>query len=217
MDIQSLNPTAIVLLKTAERLFALHGIDSVSTRQIAREAGQKNHSALQYHFGSRDDLLDAILAYRMTKVNQRRSQLWAAVEAQGRLSNVRSLVMLIVQPLAEELLQPAQESYYISLIAQLYSRDQAERIYLRDSDFFNTVRAVSERLAQQLVETPEELLVERLIFLGTQLVHAVAAWDFQRRDGRLRLDAEKLQRKVNNLVDYLVGGITAPVSTEALI
>ena len=217
MDIQSLNPTAIVLLKTAERLFALHGIDSVSTRQIAREAGQKNHSALQYHFGSRDDLLDAILAYRMTKVNQRRCELWAAVEAQGKLNDVRSLVMLIVQPLAEELLQPAQESYYISLIAQLYSRDQAERIYLRDSDFFNTVRAVSERLAQQLVETPEELLVERLIFLGTQLVHAVAAWDFQRRDGRLPLDAEKLQRKVNNLVDYLVGGITAPVSTEALI
>ena len=217
MDIQTHNPTAILLLKTAERLFALHGIDSVSTRQIAREAGQKNHSALQYHFGSRDDLVDAILAYRMAKANRRRAELWASVEAQGQLGDIRSLVMLIVQPLAEELLQAPQESYYIGLIAQLYSRDQAGRVYLRDSDFFDTARAVSDRLAQQLSEMPEALLFERLIFLGSQLVHAVADWDFQRRDGRLQLDAKMLQRKVNNLVDFLVGGLTAPASTGALL
>ena len=217
MDITTLNPTAITLLKTAERLFALNGLDSVSTRQISREAGQKNHSALQYHFGNREELLDAILAYRMTKVNARRTELWREVETQGKLDDFRSLVMLVVQPLAEELLRPPEESYYISLIAQLYSRDQAERVYKQDSEFFERARAVTDRLAEQMAHLPEELLFERMIFLGTQLVHGITVWDYQRRDGRLVLDRETLQRRVTNLVDFLVGGLTAPVSAEAML
>ena len=196
MDIESLSPTGIVLLKTAERLFALDGIDSVSTRQIAREAGQKNNSALQYHFGSREQLLDAILAYRMTKVNKRRAELWQIVELSEKLDDIRCLVMLIVQPLAEELQQAPQESYYISLIAQLYSRDQAERVYLIDNDSLAMARAVAKRLAINLAQLPEALLSERLMFLGTQLVHAVAAWDAQRRDARLLLDAATLQKSL---------------------
>ena len=53
-----LNRTKIKIIEAAERLFAQKGIDKVSTREIAREAGQKNHSALKmrysplpYHYG----------------------------------------------------------------------------------------------------------------------------------------------------------------------
>ena len=45
------------LRRSAEQLFAAHGVDGVSLRQITREAGQRNTTALQYHFGSRDGLL----------------------------------------------------------------------------------------------------------------------------------------------------------------
>ncbi|WP_297005007.1 TetR/AcrR family transcriptional regulator [uncultured Corynebacterium sp.] len=50
------------LLDAAEALFALHGIDAVSDRAIAEEAGTANHSAVGYHFGGRDGLLCALLA-----------------------------------------------------------------------------------------------------------------------------------------------------------
>src|ERR1700757_4705681 len=53
------------LVTTAERLFAVHGIDSVSLRQICAEAGNANNSAVQYHFGSKDRLLQAIFEYRI--------------------------------------------------------------------------------------------------------------------------------------------------------
>ncbi|NDZ80673.1 helix-turn-helix transcriptional regulator [Streptomyces sp. SID10853] len=51
-------------IDAAERLFAERGIDAVSLRTVGAEAGQRNTSAAQDHFGSRQALLDAITAAR---------------------------------------------------------------------------------------------------------------------------------------------------------
>ncbi|WP_371481843.1 TetR/AcrR family transcriptional regulator [Kitasatospora sp. NBC_00315] len=50
------------LLRAAEQLFATRGVEAALTRDITRLAGQGNPSAVQYHFGSREGLLDAIMA-----------------------------------------------------------------------------------------------------------------------------------------------------------
>ena len=67
--------TALQLLLAAERLFAEHGLAGISLRQISIEAGSSNNSAIQYHFGSKDDLLRAIFAYRLGDLMQRRALL----------------------------------------------------------------------------------------------------------------------------------------------
>src|SRR5436309_1601566 len=48
--------TPDLILSVAERLFAEHGVDQVSLAQINREAGQRNRSAINYHFGSKQSL-----------------------------------------------------------------------------------------------------------------------------------------------------------------
>ncbi|MEM1111573.1 MAG: TetR family transcriptional regulator [Pseudomonadota bacterium] len=48
------------LILAAIELFAEHGVDSVSLRTINRQAGQKNNSALHYHFGSKIGLIKAV-------------------------------------------------------------------------------------------------------------------------------------------------------------
>ena len=48
------SPTRELLLNTAERLFAEHGVAAVSNRQICEAAGQGNNYAIGYHFGSRE-------------------------------------------------------------------------------------------------------------------------------------------------------------------
>ena len=67
-----LNRTKIKIIEAAEKLFSEKGFDNVSTREIAREAGQKNHSAMHYHFGSMDQLVKAIFDYRMIPVDELR-------------------------------------------------------------------------------------------------------------------------------------------------
>ena len=49
-------------MTAAEGLFADYGIEAVSARQIALAAGQRYLSAIRYHFGTKDDLIVALLA-----------------------------------------------------------------------------------------------------------------------------------------------------------
>ncbi|MCM2419810.1 TetR/AcrR family transcriptional regulator [Streptomyces sp. RKAG293] len=55
------------LLRAAGELFAVKGVDGALTRDITRLAGQSNPSAVQYHFGSRQGLLDAVMAGRQDR------------------------------------------------------------------------------------------------------------------------------------------------------
>ena len=56
--------TADKILDAAAKLFAERGIENVSVAEIVRAAGQRNASAVNYHFGNRNDLLHAVLASR---------------------------------------------------------------------------------------------------------------------------------------------------------
>lgn len=49
------------ILDVAERLFAEHGVFSVSNRHISQAAGQGNNAAVGYHFGTKTDLVRAIV------------------------------------------------------------------------------------------------------------------------------------------------------------
>jgi AcrR family transcriptional regulator len=68
------------ILDTAERLFAAHGIDAVSLREIANGAGQKNTSAAHYYFKDKQGLVAALIADRIAKVERLRQKLLDAVE-----------------------------------------------------------------------------------------------------------------------------------------
>ena len=51
------------LRREAERLFARRGVYEATLREITEAAGQRNVSALNYHFGSREGIVQAILEY----------------------------------------------------------------------------------------------------------------------------------------------------------
>ena len=48
------------MIRAAERLFSERGIEAVSLREVGAVAGQRNNSAAQYHFGTREGLVDAV-------------------------------------------------------------------------------------------------------------------------------------------------------------
>ncbi len=59
------------ILDVAEILFSEHGVDRVSVRDITKKA-RVNLSAINYHFGSKEDLIAAIFERRVVPVNQAR-------------------------------------------------------------------------------------------------------------------------------------------------
>src|ERR687891_828455 len=113
--------TAERLIAAAESLFATHGIDGVSLREINRAAGARNASALQYHFGDRDGLLRAVLAKHHHAVEARRHAMLDAYEAEGR-DDLRALAGALVRPSAAMLADGDGGPAYLQIMADLMNR-----------------------------------------------------------------------------------------------
>ena len=107
----------IRILEAAERRFAEDGIEAVSLRQIAADAGQRNTSAVAYHFGTRTALVGALYEHRMTPINARRLEF---LDAQPD-ADLHTYVRALVEPLAETLTdaeKAGRPSWYLRFLAE---------------------------------------------------------------------------------------------------
>lgn len=86
------------LILAAEKLFARGGIEGVSLREIAAAAGQGNHHAVQYHFRSREGLVQAVFDYRMWQMEDRRGEMLKAAKSAGKLDDARTIMEVIFLP-----------------------------------------------------------------------------------------------------------------------
>jgi AcrR family transcriptional regulator len=109
------------LIGAAEQLFARHGIEGISLRAITREAGQRNTTALQYHFGDRDGLVRALVEKHMGEVSLRREALLDLMEASGDPS-LRDAAHAFVQPLVAKLGDRDGGPQFLQVAAQLVNQ-----------------------------------------------------------------------------------------------
>jgi len=120
--------TQEALITAAEKLFAEQGIETASLMDITRLAGQKNRSALLYHFGSREELLDAVLKRHSVGIGAVRTQMLAAISTESTLQHV---VEAIVLPLAAKLDDVEGGVEYLRINAQMFSSKALHSFRLR--------------------------------------------------------------------------------------
>ena len=70
------------ILDAAESLFMEHGFEATSLRSITAAAGV-NLAAVNYHFGSKEELFQAVLTRRLDPMNQERVDLLTALEREA--------------------------------------------------------------------------------------------------------------------------------------
>lgn len=189
------------LIKAAEELIAEFGLAGISDREIARHAGQKNNSAVAYHFGDRQGLLAEILDYRMIPLNKQRHQLLA----QEGL-NLHGLISAFVNPYLQHLLNGPADSFYISLISQLYQSGQ-QALLINERRRSSSLLLLGQKAADLLPELSQEQLFNRLTFAGTQLIHSLALWDVERRRNPKQWTDVVLQSQAEQLIDFIVAGL----------
>lgn len=200
------------LLRAGERLFAERGIDGVRVREINQLAGQRNSSALHYHFGSRDGLLDEIKRVHRTPIEARRAAMLDGLEREGRIDDMRALVETLVLPFTAEM---ATESgrYYLRILPQVTGRLGLPVGQLPDSFGPRGIRRTLRYLYRCLPELPPTLRDERLNIVSEFASNAIArrAQDIE-LGSPFRIPEEQF---IANLVDMSVGALIAPVSNAA--
>jgi len=115
------------LITSGRHLFARQGMFATSLRQVVVAAGQRNPSALHYHFGGRDGLVAAIIDLHNSRIEEQRAVM---LEALGDHPALVDLVEAVVLPLAVLLDEPEGREFLaiISQLTDLFDRwDESER------------------------------------------------------------------------------------------
>lgn len=200
--------TRRALIDAALRLGAEQGPDTPSSAEIIAAAGQRNASAIQYHFGSRDGLLEAALRPVAARVAAARLEL--IQDAQSSPSP-RAAARAFVEPLAMLLAETWRERAFLRILGALAGDPRrAPRETLRLVGDTHARRA-NELLAPDL---PRGLLAARYPLAETMVLHALAD-EAARRDARARASAAD-RLFTPNLVDVYCAAMTASPSEEVL-
>jgi AcrR family transcriptional regulator len=193
------------LIRAGERLFAEHGIEVVSLREITRAAGQRNATALQYHFGDRRGLLRAILARHGTDVEGERHGMLDELEARAEV-DAREWVEALVLPAAAKLADRDGGRDYLRIMAELMNRPDPRF----DRQSLEDTRSSVNRWRKLIAPLMPELSVNRLHrrFTALRIMHfelARRAESSRRRDDRLF---------TSHLVDLIGTILLSPVSEQ---
>ncbi|WP_220456621.1 TetR/AcrR family transcriptional regulator [Curtobacterium sp. ME12] len=176
-----------MILDTAEQLFAEQGVRTVSNRQISEAAGQGNNTAVGYHFGSKTDLVAAIVRRHHEDIERRRDQM---VTSLPTAPTVEDWVACLVRPTAEHLeaLRRADGvSYYARLSAQLLADPELRNVIVGEAGEGTSVREVTTQLIQNDSSMPGQVRRERAT-ISRQLI----TWGYAEREKSLAAGEDEL-------------------------
>lgn len=191
------------LLESAERLIADRGLAATSVRAVCGEAGA-NVAAVHYHFGSKDALVDAVLARRMADLTDRRVEMLEPLERAARPS-ARAAVDALVRPLAEFARDPdGQGRAYVRFLAALHATEERDRIAAAFAPQYERLAPVLDRSLPHLASA---VIAFRLDFVSGPLLDALAD-----PDHALRHWSAGPAASYDDLVEALVDTLTATLA-----
>lgn len=202
------------LLEAAERLFALHGIEAVSLRHITQAAEQRNESALHYHFGSREALIEAIFEWRMAAIDAERNAMLDDLEASGRQDDLRALIAAIVHPLSRPIRSEAGPNYYNRFLAEAQRSPNVAISQFVGGKYDRGVQRAFAAIGRRLGDLPERLVRQRFATMLAGAIYGVADIETlmaRRQDEGRSFDVE---RAIENLIDMAAAAMAAPVSPQ---
>jgi AcrR family transcriptional regulator len=176
---QQFDETKVRLIVAGEALFAEESIQGVSMREIAVAAGNGNNNAVQYHFGDKEGLMQAIFAYRVWQMDQKRRTGWEALKASGRKVDFRALLELLCLPLLDLTNEAGRHSYagFINKY-MLYNRTTGIP-HAMDSrtESTATLRQLNVEIEARLANLPSSLIINRIALAYLMFVNMLVRAD----------------------------------------
>ncbi len=202
------------LLRAGERVFARSGVGGASLREINAEAGQRNNSALHYHFGSRDGLLGAIGRKHQREIDAERIRLLDAQAAPHGSVGLGESIAIWVAPMAAKLRTDDGRDYLRILPALVHRLGGVVGVGAAgagDEMDLPGLRRVFGAISAAMPSLTDEIAATRLIEASHFLAASLAARATELASGSSPLVDDAAYR--TNLVAMLTGALSAPPAT----
>jgi AcrR family transcriptional regulator len=192
------------ILGAAEELFAQHGFGGTSLRQVTSRA-DVNIAAVNYHFGSKENLVNEVFRRRMDEMSaQRLAQLKAAqAEAPGELEPILAAFIEPALALAQDRHGGAA---FIRVIARAYAEKNDRLRKFLSEQYGHVLRAFGKALSDCLPQLSKEELYWRLDFVAGALTYAMADFGLIKRPSGVS-EAAHRQRAARELIRFAAAGL----------
>ena len=201
------------ILDAAEELFMEHGFEATSLRLITT-AASVNLAAVNYHFGCKEDLFQAVLTRRLDPMNQDRMQLLSAYEsaAAGKALTCEKILAAMFIPALKLARDHAQGGKnFLRLLGRAYA-DPApfirEFLSIQYREMIARFRAA---FSCALPHIPREELSWRLHFVMGALSYTLAGADMLKIISQLPPEqATNDELLLKRLAPFLAAGLRSP-------
>lgn len=199
------------ILDAAERLFAEHGFAATSHRQITAEAGV-NLAAVNYHFGSKEELFVEVVRRRLEPVNRRRLELLEEAERRSGGARLEDVARAFVAPVVEARDEGGEPGALPKLMARVVGEPGGWAERLLPLVFAGVAARFLASLERMMPEAKREDLLWGLVFSAGALAHYLLMGGLIRRVAGGAAEAEAGEA-VERMARYITAGLRAVAGT----
>lgn len=194
------------ILGAAEELFAQHGFAGTSLRQVTSRA-DVNIAAVNYHFGSKENLVNEVFRRRMDDMTSLRlSQLKTALEKHP--GELQPVLAAFVEPALAMSQDRHGGGAFVRVVARAYAeKNDGLRKFLSDH-YGHVLREFGKAIATCVPGLSKEELYWRLDFLAGALTYAMADFGLIKRPAEVA-EAAHRERAARELIRFAEAGIRA--------
>jgi len=192
------------ILDSAELLFSSQGIANTSLRSLTEHA-QVNLAAVNYHFQSKDALVQAVLFRRVNPINQRRLELLTALQN----PTVEQILDAFYRPAVEAVLAGPEGRSVARLIGRLYSEPGdllAGQVRALMAEIF---RLFAEAIQRALPGVPPATIFWRLHFCVGVMAHTFGAMELIEGMARGRIAYDDPEAILRQMIAFAAAGFRA--------
>ena len=204
--------TKTIILDVAERLFADSGFIATSLRDITSEANV-NLASVNYHFGSKEALLAAVMERRFRPINEARLQLLDKLEAHANNKTIalqQIIEALLIPPFQKQMEWGKSGEKFLKLVGHIHSENNDEiRVLLLKQ--FETVR---ERFTKAFERALPNLEPSEIHLRFAFLIGAMAFTMMGTITSSNPNKSQEPEQLLASLIRFCVGGMTASSSAS---
>lgn len=195
------------ILSAAEELFARHGFAGASLRQVT-SAANVNLAAVNYHFGSKDNLINEVFRRRLDELTERRLEALKAAKSASPVT-LEGILDAFVEPALMLASDRLGGSSFMRVLARAYAEhDQSLRKFLSDN-YGHVLKAFSSAIHEHMPNLDKEDLYWRLDFISGALTYAMSEFGVVRRPAG-RTEDEHRRHAAREFVRFASAGLRAP-------